>query len=448
MHRAADTIAAIATPAGRGAIGIVRLSGPECSAIAEKIMGRVPAPRRAVLTQFSGADQRPVDTGIALYFAAPASYTGEDMLELQCHGGAVVTGLLLRRVLELGARPARPGEFTERAFLNGRLDLLQAEAVADLIDSQTERAARCAARALEGEFSRRVESLQQELTTLRVQAEAALDFPEEELGLAGRRQMLAGTEAWLASLQCLRASARAGHALRQGLCIVITGAANVGKSSLLNRLVGSDRAIVDDTPGTTRDIVEGDMELGGMRARIMDTAGVRAADDAVEREGIRRTVAALQQADVVLVVSEQDGEPVAPSLLPHLEGVRRRILVRNKIDRDGTAPASRELDSGWEVALSARTGAGVDLLLQALARVAGDEDGAEDVLLARTRHLHALEECFAAALRAAAALRDGAGAELVAEDLRVAQTALGRITGTLDADDLLGEIFAHFCIGK
>lgn len=390
-----------------------------------------------------------MDEGLALYFTAPASYTGEDMLELQCHGGPVVTGLLLRRVLELGARPARPGEFTERAYLNDRLDLLQAEAVADLIDSQTERAARSAARALEGEFSRRMVELGQGLTALRVQLEAALDFPDEELDLSGRREILAALEQWIAALLHVRVAARTGHALRQGLRIVIAGAPNVGKSSLLNRLLGSDRAIVDAAPGTTRDVIEGDMELAGMRVAIIDTAGVRVAEDAVEREGVRRTVAAMQQADVVLVVSEHGAEPVAPELEPHLAGVRCRVLVRNKIDRVGSASGCRELDCGWEVSVSARTGSGIDLLLQVLARVAGNDDGAaEDVLLARTRHLHALDESVGAADRAAQALRLGSATELAAEDLRVAQAALGRITAAPGADELLGEIFARFCIGK
>lgn len=447
MTPAADTIAAIATPAGRGAIGIVRASGPACADICRAVLGVLPPPRRAVFARFNADDGHAIDAGLALRFTAPASYTGEDMLELHCHGSPVITGLLLRRVLEAGARPARPGEFTERAFLNGRLDLLQAEAVADVIDSRSERAARCAARALAGEFSHRIHDLQQGLTTLRVLTEAALDFPEDETGTAGRRELVAVIAQWRPALEALRASARGGHALRSGLRIVIAGAPNVGKSSLLNRLLGADRAIVDVTPGTTRDLVEGELELDGLCAHLVDTAGVRAAVDPVEREGVRRTLAALQQADVVIMVTEGDALPPRELVLQTRESCPC-IRVRNKIDLDGGTPAARAGVDGWEVALSARTGAGVDLLRQVLSRIAGSGADEEDVLLASARHLHELDACARAVDRATASLHAGAGTELAAEDLRVAQDALGRITGAVGADDLLGEIFARFCIGK
>lgn len=447
MTPAADTIAAIATPAGRGAIGIVRVSGPRSADIGRAVLGRLPAPRRATLAQFRGTDGHAIDVGLALRFSAPASYTGEDMLELHCHGGTVITGLLLKRVLDAGARPARPGEFTERAFLNGRLDLLQAEAVADLIDSQSEQAARCAVLALAGEFSHRIRGLHEGLTTLRVLAEGSLDFPDEEAGSATGAELLAALQRWQPALESLRASARTGHALRRGLRIVIAGAPNAGKSSLLNRLVGAERAIVDAVPGTTRDLVEGELELGSLRASVVDTAGVRAVDEAVEREGVRRTLAALQRADIVILV-DAPGAPLPPELPGHASAAGACIHVRNKIDLDGTAPMARAGADGWQVALSARTGAGIDGLLQILARATGADSAGEDVLLARTRHLQALDHCADAACRAADALRTRAGVELAAEELRLAQDALGTITGAVGADALLGEIFARFCIGK
>lgn len=448
MTRAADTIAAIATPAGRGGIGIVRVSGPATMGIAGTICGASIEPRRATYRAFLAADGSVIDRGVMLFFAAPASYTGEDVLELQGHGGQVVADMVLRRVLQLGARPARPGEFTERAFLNGRIDLLQAEAVADLIDSQSERAARCAARAMEGEFSRCIAALQGGLTALRVVLEAALDFPEEDLDLPGRRQLQDDARQWLGQLQRVQAAARAGQALCAGFRAVIAGAPNVGKSTLLNRLAGTDRAIVDATPGTTRDTVESDIVVGGVRLAIIDTAGIRVAPGSVEQEGVRRSLLALEQADLILIVSEYAGERAPPELLARLPAAKPRVWVRNKIDLHGKAPAAQECDDGWEVSLCARSGEGVQLLLQVLERTAGRSDGTEDVLLARTRHLHALEQAGGAVERAAQAVGQGGALELAAEELRLAQTALGRITGAVSVDDLLGEIFARFCIGK
>ena len=448
MTTAAETIAAIATPTGRGGIGIVRISGPASRMIAVAISGAGIDPRRASYRPFLAADGTVIDRGIILYFAAPASYTGEDVLELQGHGGPVVTNMVLRRVLQLGARPARPGEFTERAFLNGRMDLLQAEAVADLIDSHSERAARCAVRAMEGEFSQRIVVLQDGLTALRVLVEAALDFPEEDLDLPGRRQLQDRAGAWLGQLQRIQATARAGNQLRAGLRVVIAGAPNVGKSSLLNRLTRAERAIVDAIPGTTRDIIESDIAVGGLRVVIVDTAGIRATTDAVEQEGVRRSLLALQQADVVLIVSDYVGVRAPPELLAHLGKVSRCIWVRNKIDLCGAAPGMHERDDGWEVSLCVRSGEGMDQLLQVLELSAANSDGSDDVLLARTRHLHALDQAGVAVEQAALVAGQGGALELAAEELRLAQTALGRITGAVSADDLLGEIFAHFCIGK
>ncbi len=448
MTPAADTIAAIATPAGRGGIGIVRVSGPASRAICLAITGAGTDPRHATYRAFLGANGAVIDHGVVLYFAAPASYTGEDVLELQGHGGQIITNLVLRRVLELGARPARPGEFTERAFLNGRMDLLQAEAVADLIDSQSERAARCAIRTMEGEFSRRIAALQEGLTLLRIAVEAALDFPEEDLDLPGRRQLQTDSSKWLGQLQQVLAAAHAGNALRAGLRVVIAGAPNVGKSTLLNRLTGADRAIVDTLPGTTRDTIEGDMMVGGARLCIIDTAGVRASADSVEQEGVRRSLLALEQADLVLLVSDHSGQQVPPELQARLPPAPRRVWVRNKIDLCAAKAGMRERQDGWEVSLSARSGEGMELLQQILEiAVAGGADS-EDVLLAQTRHLHALDAAGAAVAQAARVVGEGGALELAAEELRLAQTALGRITGTVSADDLLGQIFSHFCIGK
>jgi tRNA modification GTPase len=448
MTRAADTIAAIATPAGRGGIGIVRVSGPACRAIARAITGAGIDPRHATYRAFLGADGAIIDRGVMLYFAAPASYTGEDVLELQGHGGPVVTNLVLRRVLELGARPARPGEFTERAFLNGRLDLLQAEAVADLINSQSERAARCAVRAMDGEFSRRIAALQDGLTLLRIAVEAALDFPEEDLDLPGRQQLHADAGNWLGRLRQVLAAARAGNLLRAGLHVVIAGAPNVGKSTLLNRLTGTDRAIVDALPGTTRDTIEGDMVVGGVRLCIIDTAGVRSSADSVEQEGVRRSLLALEQADLVLLVSDHSEQQVPLEIEAQMPPAQRRVRVRNKIDLCGAKAGMRECQDGWEVSLCAHSGEGIELLQQILEMaVAGGADP-EDVLLAQTRHLHALEAAGVAVAQAARVVEQGGALELAAEELRLAQTALGRITGAVSPDDLLGEIFSRFCIGK
>ncbi len=448
MTPAADTIAAIATPAGRGGIGIVRISGPMCRAIARAISGAGIDPRRATYRAFLDADAAVIDHGVMLYFAAPASYTGEEALELQGHGGPVVTNLVLRRVLELGARPARPGEFTERAFLNGRMDLLQAEAVADLINSQTERAARCAVRAMDGEFSRRIAALQDGLSLLRISVEAALDFPEEVLDLPGRRQLQADAGNWLGQLQQVLAAARAGNVLRAGLRVVIAGAPNVGKSTLLNRLTGTDRAIVDALPGTTRDTIEGDMIVGGVRLSVIDTAGVRDSADSVEQEGVRRSLLALEQADLVLLVSDHSTQQVPSELQARLPSAQRRVRVRNKIDLCGAKAGMQERQDGWEVSLCARSGEGIELLQQILAEAVAGAAGPEDVLLAQTRHLHALDAAGVAVTQAARVVEEGGALELAAEELRLAQTALGRITGTMSPEDLLDQIFSRFCIGK
>ena len=448
MDRPGDTIAAVATPGGRGGIGIVRISGPSCTAVARGILGAVPRARMAGYAAFRAADGTSIDRGIALYFRAPASYTGEDVLELHGHGGRAVMEMLLARALELGARHARPGEFTERAFLNGKLDLVQAEAVADLIDSASAAGARSAMRSLEGRFSLRLRELNEGLVQVRAFLEGALDFPEEaaEFPAAGGAERRLSD--WLGAAGTLLGQARSGRVLRQGLRVVILGPPNAGKSSLLNLLAGTDRAIVDAAPGTTRDTVEEDLLIGGILAHVVDTAGIRDAADAVEAEGVRRALAAAAGADLLLVVTEDaNAERDLARLRPYLPEGRRRIIVRNKIDLCGRVAGRSSAAGEVTIALSAKTGAGADLLLAELHAETGGGAG-EDAILARDRHITALERASEAVTRALTALRGGGGAELIAEELRVAQQELGRLTGEFGADDLLGEIFARFCIGK
>jgi tRNA modification GTPase len=443
MSEAADTIAAIATPPGRGAIGIVRVSGPASSSIARQLTGRALQPRHAHFAAFRRADGSIIDRGIALFFGAPASSTGEDVLELHAHGGPVVLDMLLRRVLEAGAQPAAPGEFTERAFLNGKLDLLQAEAVADLIDSASERAARAAQRSLAGEFSTQVDGLRAALLEMRARLEAVLDFPDEPL--PDRDIALAALPDCRQRLAQLLGTARSGRALARTLRVVIAGPPNVGKSSLMNRLLQVERAIVSDQAGTTRDTIEDTLCIGGCVLRIVDTAGLRASADAIEAEGVRRTRAALADADLVLLVSDRDEEPLEPPPAARRAPV---VRVRNKIDLCGRRAALTEQDGVAYIALSAVSGAGIDLLCGYLGRLAGAADGGEDAPLARERHILALDSAARALERAQAAGENGAPPELIAEELRSAQDQLGRVTGAVGAEELLGEIFARFCIGK
>ncbi|HXH03998.1 MAG TPA: tRNA uridine-5-carboxymethylaminomethyl(34) synthesis GTPase MnmE [Candidatus Competibacteraceae bacterium] len=445
-----DTIAAIATPPGRGGVGIVRVSGPAVPAITTALLGALPQPRYASFRRFRDAQGRAIDEGLALYFPAPHSYTGESVLELHGHGGPVVMDLLLERVLELGARLARPGEFTERAFLNDRLDLAQAEAVADLIDAGTREAARAALGSLEGAFSQRVQALVEGLIELRVYVEAAIDFPEEELDFLADGQIQARLDALRGALAELLASAHQGRLLRDGMTVVIAGRPNAGKSSLLNALAGFDAAIVTDIPGTTRDVLRERISIDGMPLHVVDTAGLREAADVVEREGIRRAWAEIERADRVLVVIDQStAEPAAEAellaRLPPGLGVTR---VYNKIDLSGHAPALEEPDGAHAaVYLSAQSGAGLDLLRRHLKRCMGYQSSGTGLFSARRRHLDALRRAGECLERAAGQLAVRAG-ELVAEELRLAQQALGEITGELTSDELLGRIFSSFCIGK
>ncbi len=453
MRANADTIAAIATAPGRAGVGIVRVSGPNAARIAEGLVGAVPAPRLASVRTFRDAAGGALDIGMVLWFQGPKSFTGEDVLELHGHGGPVVLGALLRRCLQLGARLAEPGEFTRRAFLNDRIDLAQAEGIADLIDAASEQAARGALRSLSGEFSATVERVAEGLLDLRILVEATLDFPDEDgvdfLAESDAQQRLARVRE---SLAAVFRAARQGSALREGLVVVLAGAPNVGKSSLLNRLAGDEVAIVTEHPGTTRDTVRQTILVDGLPVHLIDTAGLRDSDDPVERIGMQRTRDALAKADLVLTVQSLDQAgrattvpPAVDAALASVPASAARIDVVNKIDLAGEA-SSESMDGGrWQIRLSARSGDGIDRLRAALLRLGGQVETGEGVFLARTRHLAALETAQHHLDRAAGGRLP---ADLLAEELRLAHDALGSITGKVTADDLLGEIFGRFCIGK
>jgi tRNA modification GTPase len=449
------TIAAIATPAGRGGIGIVRVSGPGCRDIAEKLLGSVPAPRVAVLRAFLGPEGEAIDEGIALHFPAPHSLTGEDVLELQGHGGPVVLDLLLRRVLALGARQAEPGEFTQRAFLNDKLDLAQAEAIADLIDSGSAQAARAALRSLRGEFSSQVHELTEALLRLRMWVEAAIDFPEEEIDFLADRALGERMEDIRKRFAELGEAARQGALLRDGLTLVIAGRPNAGKSSLLNRLAGYDAAIVTPVPGTTRDVLRERIEIDGLPLHILDTAGLRESPDEVEAEGIRRAHREIGRADRVLfVVDATDPAALAAAEadIAALPASVPRTVVMNKIDRAAVAaridPGADGPAAGATLWLSATTGEGLDLLRAHLKDCVGFHPTGTGALSARARHLDALRRARTHVDEAHRLLVDRHAGELVAEELTEAQRALGEITGEVSSDDLLGRIFGSFCIGK
>ena len=450
MRGDGGTIAAIATAPGRGGIGIVRISGPGCREIAAALLGRVPAPRSAELHRFVDGAAEPIDEGIALYFPAPASFTGEDVLELQGHGGPVVLGLLLRRALELGARAAQPGEFTQRAFLNDKLDLAQAEAVADLIDSGSAQAARAALRSLAGEFSSQVHDLAESVLELRMWVEAAIDFPEEEVDFLGDRALTARLEFIRQRFAELAETARQGALLRDGITVVIAGRPNAGKSSLLNRLAGYDAAIVTPVPGTTRDVLRERIAIDGLPLHVLDTAGLRESPDEIEAEGIRRAHREIARADRVLfVVDAWDTEAVAgiEADLAALPTDAPRTVVYNKVDRTGGG-AGLEAGDPVRVRLSATTGAGLELLRQHLKDCVGFHPAGTGLLSARTRHLEALRRARAHVEEAHRLLTERHAGELVAQELTDAQMQLGEITGQVTSDDLLGRIFGSFCIGK
>ncbi len=448
-----DTIAAIASAPGRGAVGVIRASGHEVAQIAVAILASLPPPRMAQVANFLGSDGEPIDRGLALYFPAPASYTGEDVLELQAHGGPLILDLLLNRMLELGCRMARPGEFTERAFLNGKIDIAQAEAIADLIDAGTTAAARAAVRSMQGEFSTHIGALQAQITELRTLVEAAIDFPDEEIDFLPGTVLGDRVAKLFISFESITDAARQGALLREGLNVVIAGRPNAGKSSLLNRLVGEEIAIVADQPGTTRDVLRQHVHLDGLPLNLIDTAGLRVTADAVEAEGVRRAMSELRQADRVLYVldaaacADVEGSHWREELGDMPPGVPI-TLVFNKIDLMAAAVSLDESCEPAQVFLSAKTGEGLSLLRSHLKRGAGYRSGESGALSARRRHLDALKRARACVVQAAENLRSTRAFELFAEDLRRAQLALGEITGELTSDDLLGEIFRSFCIGK
>jgi tRNA modification GTPase len=441
------TIAAIATGQGLAGIGVVRVSGAHLGSFAERLLGRVPQPRRAMRASFRDASGAAIDDGLALYFPAPRSYTGEDVLELQGHGGPVVLQLLLRRCFELGARLAEPGEFTRRAFLNDRLDLAQAEAVADLIEAATETAARCAVRSLQGEFSSAIHRLVDQLIELRALVEATLDFPEEEVDPLDRADARGRLERLRTALADTLDRAQQGSLLRTGLHVVLAGQPNVGKSSLLNRLAGEELAIVTAIPGTTRDTVRQAIQIQGVPLHLVDTAGLRDTADEVERLGIARTWSAIERADLlVLIVDARTGVTAADeAIVARLPARLPRVVVHNKSDLSGDAPRVGTHKDATTVHLSAKTGAGIELLQAHLLERAGWHPAEESPFIARERHLVALRR---ASDHLEAAASQAKATELLAEELRLAQDQLNTITGEFTADDLLGEIFGRFCIGK
>jgi tRNA modification GTPase len=455
-----DTIVAPTTPPGRGGVGIVRISGPHVREIAQQILGTIPAPRYARVCTFYDTCGGAIDNGIALYFPAPHSFTGEDVLELQGHGGPVVMDRLVRRVIELGGRFARPGEFSERAFLNNKLDLAQAEAIADLIASGTEQAAKAALRSLQGEFSARIHALVERVIALRSYIEAAIDFPEEDEDFLGDTSVMACLDELRGEIAIVLNGARQGNLLTEGMSVVVAGKPNAGKSSLLNRLAGHEAAIVTEIPGTTRDVLREYIHIDGLPLHIIDTAGLREGGDLVEQEGMRRAWKEIACADAVLLVTEnqealdEDERAIVKQLPP---GVPLTI-VHNKIDlaeREPALVASGVLPPATlahpcasETWLSAKTGVGLDLLRVHLKRCAGYQDTTEGIFSARRRHLDALHRAEDAILNGQRQLKESRAGELLAEELRQAQGALSEITGEFSSEDLLGRIFSGFCIGK
>ena len=442
----ADTIVAAATPPGRGGIGIVRLSGPDTGRLAEQMLGLVPEARRATNVTISDGHGNAIDSGIALYFPGGASYTGEPVLELHGHGGPVVIAGIVDAAAGLGARRAAPGEFSKRAFLNGKLDLAQVEAIADLIDSGTSQAARAALRSLSGAFSDAVTSLQERLINLRMHVEAAIDFPEEEIDFLSDAELLEKIDACAQAFAELKKRATIGRLLRDGLQFVILGQPNAGKSSLLNTLSGQDAAIVTEVAGTTRDILRERIEIDGMSVELVDTAGIRDDPDRIEAEGIRRAREALKSADGVLWI--QDANIEYPADLEEKVAPEVPVIVlRNKIDLTGDPPGPVP-EFPHVLNISAKTGAGIDDLREAIRHLAGYRDLGEGAYTARRRHVEALSRAAAHFERGREALANNRAGELLAEDLRQSHRALGEITGAFTSDDLLGRIFSSFCIGK
>jgi len=447
-----DTIAAVATPSGRGGVGIIRISGPQVPKIAEQILGSLPSPFKASHRLFKDKSAQTLDDGVAIYFPAPKSFTGEHVLELQGHGGYIVMDMLLKRCLELGARLAKPGEFSERAFLNDKLDLTQAEAIADLIDSGSEQAARSALRSLQGDFSQAIDSLLQKMIEMRVYVEAALDFPEEEIDFLADKKVLNRLNDIKQQLLEITDKAKQGSLLRNGLHLVIIGKPNAGKSSLLNALAGNETAIVTDIAGTTRDTLHESINLDGMPLHLVDTAGLRDSDDPVEKIGIERAWQAIEKADLALLLLEAsqivDKNDYHQQILDKLPKGLSVLKVHNKVDLVHGKYNKKAGKHGDEIYISAKHKLGIDELKTELKERMGYQQNSEDSFIARRRHLHALEKTQEFVNNAEAQLVQFNAGELMAEELRQAQDELGTITGRFTSDDLLGEIFSSFCIGK
>ncbi|TPE55241.1 tRNA uridine-5-carboxymethylaminomethyl(34) synthesis GTPase MnmE [Maribrevibacterium harenarium] len=449
-----DTIVAQATAPGRGGVGIVRVSGPLSATIATAIIGFPPTPRHAHYVPFKDRAGEQLDMGIALYFPGPNSFTGEDVFELQGHGGPIILDMLISQCLALGARLARPGEFSERAFLNDKMDLAQAEAIADLIDSSSEQAAKCALRSLQGAFSKRVNELVEELIQLRIYVEAAIDFPEEEIDFIGDGKVATDLAAIQSRLQQVLQEANQGALLREGMNVVIAGRPNAGKSSLLNALSGKDSAIVTAIEGTTRDVLREHIHLDGMPLHIIDTAGLRDSPDEVERIGIARAWEEIHKADRILLMvdgqSTQSTDPhtIWPEFVNQLGSLENLTLIRNKMDLVGQATGMDDTATVPVISMSAKTGSGVEALRQHLKNIMGFDSTTEGGFSARRRHLEALRKAQGFLESGAAQLHGYGAGELLAEDLKEAQHALSEITGTFSSDDLLGRIFGSFCIGK
>ncbi len=447
MPKNTETIAAIATPPGNGGVGIIRVSGGSVPDIAKKIIQKPLPARQAIFCSFLDSDNAIIDSGIAIFFPAPHSYTGEDVLELQGHGGSVILDMVLRQILELGARMALPGEFTERAFLNNKMDLAQAEAVADLIQSSTEQSVRSAQKSMQGVFSKRINDLLDELTELRIYIEAAIDFVDEEIDFLTDGSVENRIRNVVNTIQNIRQTAKQGRILRDGMTVVLAGKPNAGKSSLLNALTGYEAAIVTEVEGTTRDVLRERIQIDGMPLHIIDTAGLRDSNHAIEREGIKRAHEEIGKADRILLVIDAQ-HPESQSIQKLLPANIQLTKIYNKIDLLGMEPEIIESDQVTQIYLSIKQNKGLDLLANHLKKCMGFNSETEDVFIARRRHIEAIDRASAAVESALHQLTVIQAGELVAEDLRQAQNALSEITGQFTSDDLLGKIFSSFCIGK
>jgi tRNA modification GTPase len=446
-----DTIVAPATPPGKGGVGVIRVSGPKATFILQTVTGQLPQPRYATYGTFTEDNGEVIDMGLTLFFPNPHSFTGEDVVEFQGHGGPVVMDRLLRRIVSLGARLARPGEFSERAFLNDKIDLTQAEAIADLIDSASEQAARCAIRSLQGEFSQQVNLLVESLIRLRMYVEAAIDFPEEEVDFLSDGVITNQLNTIITNLHTLLDKAKQGSILREGLTVVIVGKPNAGKSSLLNQLSGKETAIVTDIPGTTRDLIKDHILLDGIPLHIVDTAGLRDSDDPIEQEGIKRARREIDKADLLLLIvdiTQVHDRPIDTLLDEYGLVGRNVIIIFNKIDLASHQVELHKAKHGSQIYISAKKGDGMDLLRQHLANSVGLSQQNEGQFIARRRHLDALKRADQLLRDADSQFTQHTMGELLAEDLRLAQQVLSEITGQFTSDDLLGKIFSSFCIGK